>query len=254
MEKEGRHMSRSVLVVAALALLLAAGAVVIHFVLPTGEGASSPDLKALQQDVAELQQQTSAPSLRIAYMDAEDAFSVFLDAVSDLRQRAMDKQAEIYELQAEFVSSTISKEDYQQRYDELAAELLDAKIDINMGTIDKMIASDHFADIRSELEMVREEAQKIVDEMNDLLSTVKLGIIDPLEFQNRYSTIEAAFTQLDQTLTSAASQKIVQATEKIATQYRFDLVVRVKDVLLYRNPESVTDITDLVKAEIATYL
>ncbi|MBU0595750.1 hypothetical protein KJ567_03590, partial [Candidatus Bipolaricaulota bacterium] len=228
-------MSRNGLLIAGAALLLAVGALVLQFALPSGGSGDSSELRALQADVAALQRQGGGGT-RIAYVNAEDAFKVFLDAVSDLRQRALDKQAEIIQLQQEYVASTISREDYQQRANELQAELLDAQISINIGTIDKMIASPDFANIRSDLERLREEAEPVVNEMKNLVSTARIGIIDPEDFQSRYTQVKNAFTQLDTLLTQAASSKIVDAATKIANQYGYDLVLVKKDVVVYSNP------------------
>ncbi|MFC2100117.1 hypothetical protein ACFLSF_04730 [Candidatus Bipolaricaulota bacterium] len=246
-------MSKNGLWIAGAALLLAIGALVLQFALPSGGGVDSSELRDLQADVEALQRQGGGGT-RIAYVNAEDAFKVFLDAVSDLRQRALDKQAEIIQLQQEYVASTISREDYQQRANELQAELLDAQISINIGTIDKMIASPDFANIRSDLERLREEAEPVVNEMKNLVSTARIGIIDPEDFQSRYTQVKNAFTQLDTLLTQAASSKIVDAATMIANQYGYDLVLVKKDVVVYSNPATVIDITGLVKAEIASYL
>jgi len=66
--------------------------------------------------------------------------------------------------------------------------------------------------------------------------------------------VKAAFTQLDQLLTQAATSKIVKAAEKIAVENGYDLVLRAKNVIIYRNTAKLVDITDLVKHELATYL
>jgi len=245
-------MSRSVWFVAGLAVLLALGALVVQFAVPGGGGVDEAAFNALQNKVNDLQ--TQGGGVRIAYLDAEDAFTVFLSAVSDLRQRAKDKQDEISQLQKEFVNSTISKDDYQKQMNELQAELLDAQLAIDIGTIDKMIASDGFSDLRSDLQHLREEAQPLIDEMKDLVSTAKMGVIDQLEFESRYNQVKNAFTQLDQLLTQAATVKIIQAAEKVALKNGYDLVLRKKNVIIYRNAATLVDITDSVKSEISSYL
>jgi len=245
-------MSRSVWFVAGLAILLSLGALIAQFAVPGGGGIDETAFNALQKKVDDLQ--TQGGGLRIAYLDAEDAFTVFLSAVSDLRQRIKDKQNEIAQLQQEFVNSTISKDDYQKQMGELQAELLDAQLAVDISTIEKMIASDGFADLRSDLQSLREEAQPLIDEMKDLVSTAKMGVIDPLEFQSRYDQVKNAFTQLDQLLTQAATAKIVQAANKVAIDKGYDLVLRTKNVIVYRNTAKLTDITDLVKHELESYL
>jgi Skp family chaperone for outer membrane proteins len=181
-------------------------------------------------------------SLKIAYLNAEDAFSVFTDAVSNLRQKAIDKQMEIAKLQQDFMAGTISKDEYQNTNN------------IDVGTIDKMINSPGFSNMRSDLQRLRGEAQPVIDEMKNLVTTIRTGVIDTQEFENRYTQVKNAFTQLDQLLTQAATAKIVEAANKVALAEGYDLVLRVKNVIIYRNNAKLVDITDLVKIELAGYL
>ncbi|MEE8594175.1 MAG: hypothetical protein V3T03_08620 [Candidatus Bipolaricaulota bacterium] len=247
-------MSRNVLVIAGLALILAIGGLVLQFVLPSGEGAGSSDLDAIRADITQLKQTDAAKSMKLAYMNAEDAFTVFILAVGDLRQQIADKNGEIDDLKQEYAQGIITRDDYERRTYELTAELLDARMTTASGTLDRMIASDEFADLRSTLITLREEAQPIIDEINNLVSMMRVGAIDATEFQNRYTALSTMFEQFDAYVTSAATTKLVQATEKIASEYGYDIVIRKKDVIMYRNPVTIDDITDLVKAEIEGYL
>jgi len=244
-------MSRNTLFIAGLGLVLAIGALVLQFALPSGGGVSSSELDMLRNDVAALRQQGG---LRVAYAKTEDAFSVFTDAVSDMRQRASDKAAALVQLQQEFVQSTISREDYELQLMGLKAEFLDAQFAVQVTMIDTMIASEGFSDIRGELTALKEEAQPVIDEMKNLLSTARIGVIDSSEFNGRYSQLETAYQQLDQLLVSAATVKVVKAAEEVALERGFDLILNKKNVLVYSNPASIVDITDLVKAKLATYL
>lgn len=244
-------MSRNTLFIAGLALLLAVGALVLHFALPSGGGVSSSEFRTLQNEVANLRQQGA---LRIAFVKAEDAFKVFTDAVSDMRQRATDKAAEVVQLQQEYNNGTISDSDFEQQMMELRAEFLDAQYAVQVTMIDRMIAADGFADIRGELTALKEEAQSYVDEMKDLLSTARIGVIGTAEFDSRYAQLENAYKQLDQLLVSAATVKVVEAAEEVALERGFDLVLNKQNVYVYSNPASVVDITDLVKTRLSGYL
>jgi len=197
---------------------------------------------------------TSSPSVKIAYISAEDAFSVFTDAVSDLRQIAVDKQGEITKLQQQYMARTISKSEYDSQYMQLQVELLQAQLNIDIGTIDKMIASSGFSDMWGDLQLLKQEAQPVVDEMKNLVSTVRVGVIDATEFENRYTQLKNAFSQLDQLLTQAATAKIVQAANKIARSEGYDIVLRAKNVIIYRNTAKIEDITEAVKQELSSYL
>jgi len=248
-------MSRSVLYVAGLALLLAVGALILQFALPSAGGGDEGSLSALERRVDDLEdQQGAGGGFRVAYLDVEEAFSVFIDATAGQRERASEKLQEIADLQSERQASTISKDEYQQRANELQAELLDAQLTIDMSALDGMIASDDFADLRSKLEEWREIAQLLANEVKNLVSIAKMGVVDPTEFQSHYETAQNAFTQFDQGLTQAATLKIVQVAQRIAIEKGYDMVVRVKNVLVYRDPNSLDDITGDVKAVVADYL
>ena len=246
-------MSKNTMVVAVVALLLAALALVLPFVLPASEGGDEVALNALGDRITKLENSSSAP-LKIAYLNAEDAFSIFTDAVSDLRQKAIDKQMEIAKLQQDFMAGTISRDEYQNTNNRLQVELLQAQLNIDVGTIDKMIDSSGFINMRSDLQRLRDEAQPVIDEMKNLVTTIRTGVIDTQEFENRYTQVKNAFTQLDQLLTKAATAKIVEAANKVALAEGYDLVLRVKNVIIYRNTAKMIDITDMVKHELSTYL
>ncbi len=248
-------MSRNILVVAGLALILAIGAIVLQFALPAGDaGTSSADLDAIRADIVQLQQTGPSESLKLAYMDAEDAFTVFVLAVSDLRQQITDKNEAINQLKNDYAQGTITLADYERSYYELSAELLDARMATAAGTLDRMIESDEFSDLRSALLGLREQGQPLADEINNLVSTIRVGAIDSTEFGNRHTTLTAMFEQFDGYVTSAATTKLVQATEKVARAAGYDIVIRKKDVIMYRNNLTVDDITEAVKAEISGYL
>ena len=209
----------------------------------------------LEATVSTLSSQSAlmAP-LRIAYVDAEAAFAVFVAAVGDLRQRITDKNSEIINLRSEYTRGDITEDEYEQRSMVLDAELLEARLATASGTLDRMIAADDFSDLRSALVTLREEGQPMIDEVSNLVLTIRVGAIDTIEFQNRYETLSAMFEQFDGYVTSAATTKVVQATEKVALEHGYDLVIRKKDVIMYRNRITIDDITDLVRAEIAGYL
>lgn len=246
-------MSKNTMVVAVVALLLAALALVLPFVLPSSGGGDEAALNALSDRITNLENSSSAP-LKIAYLNAEDAFSVFTDAVSDLRQKAIDKQMEIAKLRQDALAGTISESEAQSTNNRLQVELLQAQLNIDVGTIDKMIDSSGFSNMRSDLQRLRDEAQPVIDEMKNLVTTVRTGVIDTQEFENQYTQVKNAFTQLDQLLTQAATAKIVEAANKVALAEGYDLVLRVKNVIIYRNTAKMIDITDMVKHELSTYL
>jgi Skp family chaperone for outer membrane proteins len=248
-------MTRSplLIVIAALALVLAAGALVLQFVLPSkGNGASSADLDALRAQVAAVK--SSGTGLKVAFVNVDTTFKVFLDAVSDISQVSTDKQQEIKDLQAALSAGTVKQDAYQKRLNELNAELLNANISVYAGVLDRMIASSSFADLRSDLQKVRVQVQTVLDSSKDLVSMVKGGAISAAELQARMTQTQTAYTQIEAIVNQACAVKIQQAAQKVAIPRGFDLVLLQKNVVLYSSPATVTDITEFVKTEIANYL
>ncbi len=244
----------SVLVaIAAVALVLAAGALVLQFAVPSkGDGASSADLDALRAQVATLK--STGAGLKVGFVNVDGAFMVFLNAVTDLRQRSADKVQQINDLQASYKKGTTSPEQYQKLVNQYNTELLDANVAMYAGVLDRMIASADFSDLRTDLQTVRTSTQTLLDESKSLVSTVKGGAISTSEFQSRLTQAQSAYAQVEKAVNQACAIKIAQAAQKVAIPRGFDLVLIQKNVLLYFNPTAVTDITDFVKSEIADYL
>jgi len=247
-------MSRNTLIVAVIALVVGVVALVLPFVLSTGEGTGDTRVKALETRITALEAKSGGSALKIGYIDAESAFGVFTDAVKDLRQKGQDKANEIVALQQSYVAGSITKQDFENRNNQLQVELLQAQLTIDTSTIDKMIAGAGFSDIRAQLQTIRQQAQPIIDEARNLVSTARVGVVNATDFQNRYTSLKNAFSQLDTLLTQAALVKIEQACQKVAVQNGYDLVLSRKNVIAYLNTARLTDVTDLVKRELSTYL
>jgi len=248
-------MTRSPLLIgiAALALVLAAGALVLQFVLPgSGDGVSRSDFSALQAQVASIK--TSGSGLKVGFVNVDNAFTVFFNAVTDLRQRSTDKTAEISKLQADYDSGTVSAEQYQKQSTVLNTELLDANIALYASVLDRMIASNAFSDLRRDLQTVREKVDDLLNASKNLVSMVKGGAVSATEFQLRVGQAQSSYASLEKIVNQACAVKIQAAAQKVSIQKGFDLVALQKNVVLYSNPATVTDLTDFVKTEIQGYL
>ena len=66
----------------------------------------------------------------------------------------------------------------------------------------------------------------------------------------QYQQLQSAFQQLDQLLTQAAAAKIVEIAQQVAREKGFDLVLRKKDVLIYYNSGTVSDISGDVEGRL----
>lgn len=239
------------IVVAVLALILAAGALVVQFVLPAKGGASAAEIEGLRAQVAAIK---SGAGLKVGYVNVDNAFKVFLNAVADISQRSADKRQEITDLGTSYAAGTVKQDVYQKRLGELQVELLDANIMVYSGVLDRMIASGDFADLRSELQRVRAQVQEVVDASKNLVSMVKGGAMSTTELQTRQAQVQTAYTQIETIVNQACAVKIQQAAQKVAIPRGYDLVLLQKNVVLYSSPATITDITEFVKTEIADYL
>jgi len=240
------------LVIAALALVLAAGALVLQFALPSKGGVSQSDYDALKAQVASIK--TTGAGLKVAYVNVDNAFQVFLNAVTDLRERLTTKQNEITALAQSYQAGTVTADNYSKQSTVLGVELLDAKISLYVNVLDRMIASDDFSDLRKDLQTVRTKAESILTASKNLVAMVKGGATSTSDLQARYTQTQAAYTDLEGVINQACALKIQMAAQRVAIQKGYDLVLLQKNVVLYPNPGVVTDLTDFVKTEIKDYL
>jgi len=248
-----RKSGSIVIIILALILGFVGGAVTPHF-LPI---AGITEVEAQIGRLTERMQQVkpAAAPLRIAYIDAENAFAVILDVVAALRGRAAAKQEEIFALQRQRLAGEIAEEDFRHRNNVLNVELLQAQLAINLGAIEKMIVGRGFQMIRSDLESLRDEAQTLEDRISTLLVTTMIGgFADQQEFERQFRVEEAAFRHLDRVLTTVATMKIGRAADEIGREEGFDLVLLQRNVVIYRNPVRILDITTLVRGRLAAYL
>ena len=81
-----------------------------------------------------------------------------------------------------------------------------------------------------------------------------LESVNVFEFAGRYKPLNEKFRQFDAYVTGRASTKLMQAISKVGRRNHYDMVLRKKDVVMYRNRTTIADITSLVKAEIRDYL
>lgn len=188
------------------------------------------------------------PGLKIGYVDADGLFiKVFIPQVQAERAVMEEKKNAIAELQAKRVQGEISEEEFKFKNYVLQVELLQAQYNVDMAMLDKMIASPGFANLKAELERLREQAAPLKDEIDKLLEEAQIGIVDERAFQAKFLALQNAFQQLDQLLTQIAAAKIVEVTQDVAQEKGYDLVLRRKDVMVFRNAETIDDLSPLVE-------
>jgi len=248
------------LIVGALVLGFVGG-LVGGMVLP--KGSTGGDLAKLAERVAKVESgqreletrlagvTTGGAGLRIGIVDAETLFTrVFLPQVQAERAAMEAKARDIQALQADYQAGKIKLDAYQQRYLRLQAEYIQAAVTVNLTMLDKMIASPGFLNLRADLENVRTQARPISDEVVKAVREAQVTILDPQGFSERLTQLQAAFQQLDQLLTQVAAVKILEISQQIAREKGYDLVLRTKDVVMFRRESTVIDLSSDVEGRL----
>lgn len=240
------------LLVGALVLGFAGGIVGGLVFAPKGDG----DTQGLTSRIVKLEERQAAvegrvaglsqggAGLKVGVVDAETLFTrVFLPQVQAERTAMEAKGKEIQDLQARYVRGEIKQDAYQQQGARLQVELLQAQLRVNLSMLDKMIASPGFANLKSDLEQLRTQAKPLETEVQNLLKEAQVAILDMAGFAGRLQQLQAAFQQLDQLLTQVAAMKILEISQQVAKEKGYDVVLRTKDVVLYRREGAVVDLS-----------
>ncbi len=222
-------------------------------------GTESPgvDLSSLQSRVEDVENQISSlktsestggeSGLRIGYVNAKDAFSVFTDAVQEERQRAQKKNEELVNLREQAIQGEITEEEYQQQADILQAEKLKAQLEIDLAMVDKMIAAKGFESVADRLRKLKGQVDPVVSQLDQVLTQMRNNSITPQEAEGALSQINNQYQQLDDLLTNLIETKIFQITNRKADEEGYDLVFRQSNVILYRDSARIDDLTDTTK-------
>lgn len=240
------------------------GGIVGNMVLPSKvSGTSGDDVKRLTDRVAkvetgqrELETRIAGVSvggagLKVGVVDAEALFTrVFLPQVQTERATMEAKAKDIQTLQADYTAGKIKLDVYQQRYARLQAELIQASLRVNMAMLDKMIASAGFLNLKADLESLRVQARPLETEVQAVVKEAQVTILDLAGFGERLQQLQLAFQQLDQLLTQVAAVKILEISQQIAKEKGYDIVLRTKDVVMFRRESTVIDLSSDVEGRL----
>jgi len=221
----------------------------------TGTGVSEEELSNLENGLSQLETRVSELSqgadagggsnLKVGYVNATEAFTVFTDAVSEERESAQAKDEELRSLREQAIQGEITESEYRQQADILQAEKLKAQLEIDLAMVEKMRSAPGFESVAGQLENLSSQVQPIMEELNSTLENMKQGSAAPEEVSNTLSQINSQYQQLDDLLTRLIESKIFQIANVRANEAGYDLVLRQENVVLYGNQNSVENLTEM---------
>lgn len=204
-------------------------------------------LAALEAEQAKALAELAGLGVRIGVVDAEALFvQVFLPQVGAERAALQAKAQALQELQARRAQGQIPSPAYEQEYARRQAEALQAQARVNTAMLERLLASPGFAAFHADLQKVRDQALTWAEEADALVRQAQVAVLDYTAFFNQIQQLQAAFQQVDQLLTQVAAMKILEISQQVAQEEGYHLVLRVKDVVMYR-VEPVVDLTKEVE-------
>jgi hypothetical protein len=248
-------MSRNSLAIAVIALIVAVGAIILQFALPSGGGG---DLGDLEQRIRALE--GAAPGLlRIGYFDAESVFrGAFWDLGAAERGEAEDIADEIRALLAERQREAISAEEYAVQSLELQADFLRANVSTLRVTIDAIHAAEGLlsllsAEDRLQARTLQDNAATLKSIVDQLLAQARVGVVDMDTFQANYSQAQTNFRSLDNAMTSLAGSLISSKARQYAQENGYDLIFTQHTSLVYGAEDTAENLTGTLTEEMAEY-
>lgn len=189
----------------------------------------------------------SGDGLEVGFVNAQEAFTVFMQAVEEERKSAQKKSEELLSLRESALKGEISESEYKKKRDVLQAEKLKAQLDIDIAMLDRMLKSEGFESVSDKLFNLKEQVKPIMDELEKVLNEIREGSAVPEEVSQTLSQIHSQYEQLDNLLTKLIETKIFQITNVRAKEEGYDLVLRQENVVLYRNSDRIDNLTEMTK-------
>ena len=207
--------------------------------------------QGVQQKLAELQktvEELKGEIPRIGYINRQEAITVFPQLVKGEREKLGKIEQEIQQLTTQVDKGEISESELGRQGHLLQARHLQARIEMALGLLNKMITSGGFSQITDRLNSLKQEVKTMQDTMANLIKDIEESAISPQKVTSTLNQVgNQQYKQLDNIITNLAELRITQITQEIAQEKGYDLVIGVKNVIYYRDEEIIDDLTGEVK-------
>jgi len=208
-------------------------------------------LAQLESSIEELKKRIP----KIGYVNRNDAFSIFPQAVDEERKKIDELGSQIQQLNTKANQGEISESEYKRKMDLLQAKHLKARIEVDLALLDKMITAEGFTGISDRLKELKQQTKPMQDTITSLIEEIQNAAISPQKVTNTLNQVgNQQFKQLDNILTNLAQLKITETAQKIAAEKDYDLIMEMQNVILYRDEVTIDNITDEVKERLKAEL
>ena len=187
--------------------------------------------------------QTSS-SLAVAYVDLTGLMDELFQSVQNT---ISFKDQELQDLRQKHESGEIDDETYKKESMSVEVELLAARLNWDLGLIDKMAASPEFSDLKQSLQELRKKLQPLQDQLDELKGAADQGDLN--SFFSLYQQLSTSLQQLDQLVSQVIQAMLADITQEVAQAQGYALVLRKEDAL-YLDTEQLADLTPQVKARV----
>ena len=180
--------------------------------------------------------QTSS-SLAVAYVDLTGLMDELFQSVQNT---ISFKDQELQDLRQKHESGEIDDETYKKESMSVEVELLAARLNWDLGLIDKMAASPEFSDLKQSLQELRKKLQPLQDQLDELKGAADQGDLN--SFFGLYQQLSTSLQQLDQLVSQVIQAMLADITQEVAQAQGYALVLRKEDAL-YLDTEQLADLT-----------
>jgi len=188
--------------------------------------------------------QSSSSSLAVAYVDLTGLMDELFQSVQNT---ISFKDQELQDLRQKHESGEIDDETYKKESMSVEVELLAARLNWDLGLIDKMAASPEFSDLKQSLQELRKKLQPLQDQLDELKGAADQGDLN--SFFSLYQQLSTSLQQLDQLVSQVIQAMLADITQEVAQAQGYALVLRKEDAL-YLDTEQLADLTPQVKARV----
>jgi len=213
---------------------------------------------AIEERISELEdtiERLKSQIFRIGYIDRTEVFSTLTKAVKEERQVVSKIESKIEEFEKEAEQGGLSESKYNRQQDILQSKYLQARINVDLAILNKMIKAKGFSRIEDKLKELKDKSESMEKATRNLVKGIKDYSVSPKQVSRALEELEnQQFKRLDKILTNIAHSEITRTAKRLAEEKSYDLVLEKKNTVLYRKDGKIIDLTEKVEQKLESKL